>query len=81
MHMPDYRYKDNAQIAYDANKKRLRLEGQIALDSVLNEALNLMTTKFNEALARGEILEIEGSRNELRALLLDAANKELAPHV
>ena len=77
--MPAYAYKDAAALAYDANKKRLRTEGQILLAAAMNEALREMTTQFNEALKRGEVLEIGGSREELKALLLSAAQRELAP--
>lgn len=77
--MPNHTQKDDVQLAYDANKKRLRAEGQIVLARVMNEALHEMTTGFNEALARGEILEIGGSREELRALLLKASQRELGP--
>jgi hypothetical protein len=77
--MPNYGYKDKAAMAYDANKKRIRAEGAIVLAAAMNEALNEMTRQFNEALHRGEILEIEGSREEMKALLLAASQKELAP--
>jgi hypothetical protein len=77
--MPDYRYKDAVALAFDANKKRLRTEGSIVLAALMNEALNEMTTRFNAGLSEGEILEIGGSRDELRALLRDVAQRELGP--
>lgn len=77
--MPDYRHKDAVSLAYDANKKRLRLEGRLVLDALMNEALNEMTSQFNEALGRGEILDIGGTRDELKALLWATAKRELAP--
>ena len=75
--MPNYRYKDHVALAFDANKKRLRVEGRIILDSVLNEALHEMTAQFNEALTRGEILEIGGSREEMKEFLRLAAERHL----
>lgn len=77
--MPNYLYKDDVALAYDANKKRLRTEGSIMLQAAMNEALSEMTAQFNEALARGEILEIGGSREEMKALLYSAAQKKLGP--
>jgi hypothetical protein len=77
--MPNHTYKDDVALAYDANKSRLRVEGKILLASAMNEALHEMTTQFNEALAHGEILEIGGSKEELKALLLKAAQRELSP--
>ena len=75
--MPEYNYKDNARLAYDANKKRLSTEGAIILDVIMNEALAEMTAQFNEALANGEILEIGGSREEMKRFLRIAATREL----
>lgn len=75
--MPTYGYKDEVALAFEANKKRLRAEGSILLAEVLNEALNEMTTQFNAALARGEILSIGGTREEMKGLLQAAAVKRL----
>ena len=75
--MPNYITKDNVQLAYDANKKRLRAEGAIILDAVLNLALTEMTTQFNAALGEGQILEIGGTREEMKEFLRVAAQKQL----
>ncbi len=77
--MPSYGYKDDVALAFDANKKRLRAEGSILLAEAMNEALDEMTTQFNEALAVGQILYIGGSREEMKALLFTAAQKKLGP--
>ena len=74
-----YRYKNAVDLAYDANKKRLRTEGAIILAELMNEALSEMTTQFNEAQNRGEILEIGGSREEMKAYLRVAAKRHLGP--
>lgn len=75
--MPNHIYKDSVGLAYDANKKRLRTEGQIILAALMNEALHEMTAQFNEALSRGEVLEIGGSREEMKEFLRIAATREL----
>ncbi len=75
--MPNYTYKDAVALAYDGNKKRLRAEGSIILDGLMNEALDTMTTEFNEALNRGELLEIGGTRTEMLGFLRTAAQKQL----
>lgn len=69
--------KDKVALAYQANLKRLRVEGRIILDEVLNEAESEMTDQFKEALDRGEILSIEGSREEMKEFLRRAAEREL----
>ena len=75
--MPKYMHKDRVQLAFDANKKRLRTEGAIVLAAVMNEALAEMTYQFNEALERGELLEIGGSREEMKAFFRQAADRQL----
>lgn len=77
--MPSYNHKDAVELAYDANKKRLRTEGAILLAEAMNEALNEMTEQFNAALDQGNILHIGGTREEMKALLFSAAQKKLAP--
>ena len=76
--MAGYRYKDNVQLAYDANVKRIRTEGAIVLQAMLNEALAEMDQQFTEALNRGEVLSIGGSREEMLGFLRTAAQKQLA---
>ncbi len=73
-----YTYKNRADLAYDANKKRLRAEGQIILATILNEALNEMTVQFNKAKDRGEVLTIGGTQKEMKAFLKLAADRELS---
>ena len=73
-----YRYKDNVQLAYDANVKRLRAEGAIVLAGLMNEALHEMDRQFTEAVNRGEILSIGGTREEMLGFLRTAADKQLA---
>lgn len=72
-----YNKKDTVVLTYNANKKRLRCEGQILLDEVLNEAVAEMDEQFTEALNRGEVLTIEGSRAEFRRFLRAASEKLL----
>lgn len=77
--MSGYQYKTAAQLAYDRNKKRLRLEGRLILDELLNEALAEMTGAFNEAAAEGEVLELEGTREEMLGYLRIAYQRQLGP--
>lgn len=79
--MPNYMYKDEAALAWDANKKRLRTEGAIILAEVMNEAINEMTLQFNEALEKGQIVSIGGSREEMKDFLAAAARKQLGSGV
>lgn len=75
--MSGYQHKTPAALAYDRNKKRLRLEGRLILDELLNEALAEMTGTFNEAAANGEVLELEGTRDELLGFLRVAFQRQL----
>lgn len=75
--MPSYGYKDEVALTFEANKKRLRAEGAVILARLMNEALNEMTTQFNAALARGEILSIGASAEEMKGFLRTAAQKQL----
>lgn len=77
--MSRYTKRDSVELAYAANVKRIRLEGRIVLDNLMNEALAEMTEEFNERLTRGELLNIEGNREELKKYLRRAADKELGP--
>jgi hypothetical protein len=72
-----YIYKDRIVLVFEANKKRLRAEGQIILATLLNEALGEMSRQFDAAQARGELLEIGGSREEMKQFLRVAAQREL----
>lgn len=75
--MTSYRYKDKVELAFDANKTKLRAEGNIILKSLMNEALNEMSIEFNAKLAAGEIYHIGGSREDMLRFLRIAATKEL----
>lgn len=75
--MATYHYKDKVSLEYDANKERLRAEGRIILREVMNEAISEMTKQFNTALNEGRILSIGGTREEMKSLLLVAANRQL----
>lgn len=72
-----YVNKTEADLAFESNKKRLRLEGQLLLDQMMNEALTVMSDKFQDAYIRGEILRIEGNRDFLIECLAEASNKLL----
>lgn len=74
-----YRKKKPHELIFDANKKRLRCEGAIILAEVLNEALAVMDEQFQDALLKGEVRTIGGSRDELLSLLRIASDRYLGP--
>jgi hypothetical protein len=77
--MSGHLYKNNVALAYYRNKKRLRLEIRLIADALANEALNEMTAAFNEAASNGEVLELEGTRDEMLGYLRTAVQKQLGP--
>lgn len=77
--MPEYNRKDEVTLAYQANVKRLRLEGRLALDRLLNDAVATMTHNFNAGLERGEILDLRLDEEQAQKLLGESAKKVLNP--
>lgn len=75
--MPSYKHKDQIALTYENNKRRMRCEGQVILAALMNEALKEMTDEFNAALQVGGLLEIGGSREEMKAFLRMAAERHL----
>jgi hypothetical protein len=75
--MPKFTSKDEATLAYEANKKRLRVEGQLILDRVMNEALRDMTAEFNKNLNRGRIVSLALNEDALKRSFRRAAKKVL----
>lgn len=73
----NYAYKGEAALVFDSNKKRLRLEGRLVMDRVMNEVLREMTTEFQAAVLRGEILSVGGSAAETQQYFTAAARKAL----
>lgn len=74
-----YGYKEltEVELAWRDNRENITLQGKQILRRVLNQALLELDRQFIEALNRGEILEINPGKDELRALLLASATKEL----
>lgn len=75
--MGEYRHKDKYVLSYDAGVKRIRLEGRLALDQVLNDALDAWSKEHEAAKKRGEVLELTGDREELTRYLRVSARKAL----
>lgn len=73
----NYNYKGQAALAFDENKKRLRLEGRLVCDRIMNEVLREMTSEFQDALLRGEVLTLGGSAAETQEYFTAAARKAL----
>ena len=72
-----YKKKNKGVLAFQANVKRIRCEANIVLQEVLNSALAEMSDEFDAAFNDGNILEIECTPDELKKLLLRAAQREL----
>jgi hypothetical protein len=75
--MPKYTHKDATTLAYEANKKRLRVEGQILLDNMMNEAVHEMTQQFNKELSHGRIVELKLDEDSVRKLFKSSSRKVL----
>lgn len=73
-----YNRKTEAELAFDANKKRLRAEVQLIADELLNQAFSVMSEEFQQAYIRGEILQVEGNREQLLKYLQTATTKVLS---
>ena len=77
--MSGYTKKDEVTLAWLDNREKIQLQGRQLLRRVLNEALTELDKQFNEALENGDVLELDASKEELKALLLATAQRELAP--
>lgn len=76
--MRSYTKREDVELAFNANVVRLRAEGRLILDRILNESLSEMSKQFHEGIGRGVTLEIGGSRSEMKRFLRDAAARHLA---
>lgn len=77
--MPEYVAKDQTQLTYEANVKRIRTEGRVVLDTMLNEALAAHSKAFNAGVQRGELLELRLDAQDVKRLLGSSAQKVLGP--
>lgn len=75
--MAGYKKIDETDLAWRENREKVTLQGRQLLRRVLNEALDELDAQFQAALKRGEILELDPTKEELKSLLLDHAQKEL----
>jgi len=72
-----YRELSEAELAWRDNREQITLQGKQILRRVLNKALAELDRQFLEGLDRGEILEINPTKEELKELLFQSAQKEL----
>lgn len=72
-----YKELSEAELAWRDNRENINLQGRQLLRRVLNKALTELDKQFLDGLERGEILEINPTKNELKELLLSSAQKEL----
>ena len=77
--MSGYLKKDDVTLAWMDNRDKIALQGRQILRRMLNEALYELDTQFKAALGRGEVLQLDMEKAELRALLLATAQRSLAP--
>lgn len=75
--MAGFMKKDEAALRWDEAKKRLRLEGRIVLDRIMNEVLDEAARDFTEGLANGQLMDLPDSREELQRYFTRAASKVL----
>lgn len=57
------------------NRKRLRTELRIIYDELRNLAEGELDRQFDEALERGELLEYQGTQDELQDFLVSAMDE------
>lgn len=72
-----YRKKDEYVLAYQEGVKRIRQEGRIVLDRILNEALAEWSRESEAAKQRGDVLELVGNRQEIHDYFRRSARKAL----
>jgi len=73
-----YKEATEAELVWRENRENITLQGRQILRRVLNKALVELDKQFLDALNKGEILEINPGQEELKALLLANAQKELS---
>jgi len=71
--------RTDIELAWLEDKERIELQGRQLLRRVLDKALTELDAQFTAALDQGEVLELDPGKDDLSALLLAAAKKELAP--
>jgi hypothetical protein len=76
-----YREVNEAELVWRENRENITLQGRQILRRLLNDALTELDQQFIEALERGEILEINPGKKELKELLFKSAQKELVENV
>lgn len=72
-----YKQVSQAELAWRDNRENITLQARQILRRVLNQALSELDKQFMEGLERGEILEINPGKEELKSLLLQNAQLEL----
>jgi hypothetical protein len=72
-----YAKKTEAQLVWKENKEKITLQARQLMNRMLNEALTELSANFQAGLEKGEILNLDAAKEELRQLLLSAAKREL----
>ena len=72
-----YTKQDDVTLAWQENREKIQMQGRQILRRVLNEALAQLDVKFQAALKRGELLQLDYDKAELKSLLRETAMKSL----
>lgn len=72
-----YKHRTDESLNWSDNRERIVLAGRQILRRVLNSALAEAATEYEAALTRGEVIEFSATGDELRALMLRAAQRVL----
>jgi hypothetical protein len=73
----EYVARSEAQSTWDENLERLALEARQITKRIMDKAKEELSREFRAALDRGEILELESARSDLKRFLLKHAVREL----
>lgn len=75
--MSYYKEISEVDLAWRENREKINLQGRQLLRRTLNRALAQLDYEFSNGLRDGKILELDPDKAELKALLLENAQKEL----
>ena len=77
--MAGYKEIGPVDLAWRENRERIALQARQLTRRILDVALVQLDTEFQQGLRDGKILELDAGKEELKALLLKSAQRELGP--
>jgi hypothetical protein len=72
-----YKKLSDQELVWRENRARIEQQGKFLLKRLLNEALAELDVQFLEELAKGNLLELDANKEDLKALLLRKAQTSL----